>query len=206
MPSLSHALLVAGLFSLSAGSFAQKPGPSPTGGPGAQAPGTSPTRNQIKDRLETRFDRIDANHDGTIDRQDAEARRAARTAQQFARIDADRNGSISRDEFAAAQGRKPMAGRALSPGRRMLFRRGGGRLRGPLPFAPLAGGADGKPAEPLTKSSFVDRGLARFDRVDIDHDGAISQAERDAARSAVRNWRSRPKSPLFRPTPSRSEQ
>ncbi len=213
MPRLSRTLLVAGLLSLGAGAFAQQAVPSPTGGPGAQAARAPATRAQLEDRLEARFDRIDANHDGTIDRKDAEVRRSARIAQRFDRIDADRNGSISKDEFAAAENRPmgpPMAGRAMGPGRRMLFRQGGGRLRGPLPFTPPpgapAGGPGRKPGEPLTKSSFVDRGLARFDRVDTDHDGTISPAERAAARDAVRSARSRPKSPPSPPTPSRSGQ
>ncbi len=220
MPRFSHALLVAGLFTLSAGALAQPPGPSPTGGPGARPLAAPETRADLKARLEARFDRVDANHDGKLDRADAEARRSQRIAQRFDRIDTDRNGAISKDEFAAAEARRPMgppmAGRAIGPGRRMLFRRGGGRLHGPLPFtpppgAPTAGRTDRKPGEGfaasgLTRSSFVDRGLARFDRLDTDHDGTISQAERDAARAALRNARGRPKLPPSPPTPSRSGQ
>ncbi len=106
----------------------------------------------------------------------------------------------------------PRFGRMGGPGRAMLFHRGGpggeGRLmmRGPLPFAPPPGrpgemrrgfppgGHEGKPREPLTRSDFVDRGLARFDRIDTNHDGKISPAERDAARGP-RHFRERPKTP-----------
>ncbi len=63
-------------------------------------------------------------------------------------------------------------------------------MRGRLPFAPPPGGfehagpggPDRKPGEALSKSDFVNQGLARFDKADTDHDGNISAAERDAAR------------------------
>ena len=43
----------------------------------------------------------------------------------------------------------------------------------------------------LPNSDSVDRGLAMFDRVDTDHDGNISRAERDAARGSRRDNRGR---------------
>jgi len=58
MRRVSHILLVAGLFPLSAGSFAQQPGPSPTGGPGAQRPNLpepfSRTRTECPPQFEAR--------------------------------------------------------------------------------------------------------------------------------------------------------
>lgn len=201
MPKISHTLLAAGLLSLSAGAMAQPPAPppgAPDAGPRMKAP---ETRAELKTQLEARFDRMDANHDGKIDEKDSEARRAARISERFSEIDTDKNGSISKAEFAAADEHRgpPRFGRMGGPGRAMLFSHRGGEgmmmMRGRLPFAPPPGGHergapgrpgtngfDRKPGEALTKSDFVTRGLARFDKVDTDHDGKISAAERDAAR------------------------
>lgn len=206
MPKISHTLLAAGLLSLSAGAMAQPPAPArdapPQDGPRMRAP---ETRAELKTRLEARFDRMDANHDGKLDEKDPEARHAARIAAHFAEIDTDKNGAISKAEFAAAEEHRgpreggPMGPRRFGPmggpGRAMLFNhrgREGMMMRGRLPFAPppggferrgpMAGGPDRKPGEALSKSDFVNQGLARFDKVDTDHDGKISAAERDAAR------------------------
>jgi hypothetical protein len=203
MPKISHTLLAAGLLSLSAGAMAQAPAPprnAPQDGPRMRAP---ETRAELKTQLEARFDRMDANHDGKIDQKDPEARRAARIAEHFAEIDTDKNGAISKAEFAAAEEHRgppegpPMGGRRFGPGgpgRAMLFnhrgREGMMMMRGRLPFAPPPGGferggpsgPDRKPGEALSKSDFVNQRLARFDKIDTDHDGKISAAERDAAR------------------------
>jgi hypothetical protein len=170
------------------------------------------TRAELKTQLEARFDHMDANHDGKIDEKDAQARRDARIADRFAQIDTDKNGAISKAEFAAAEDHRgppegpPMGGRRfgsmggpmMGHGRAMMFHRGGmegGRFRGPLPFARPHGGPEGKPGAPLTRSDFVNQGLARFDKVDTDHDGKISQAEREAARGAMRGPRGRDRLP-----------
>ncbi|MBO9580350.1 MAG: EF-hand domain-containing protein [Sphingobium sp.] len=205
MPKISHIVLAAGLLSLSAGVMAQPPAPppgAPDAGPRMKAPETRPEpRAELKARLEARFDRMDANHDGKIDEKDIEVRRAARIAEHFAEIDTDKDGSISKAEFAAAEERRgpPRFARMESPGRAMLFSRRGREgmmmMRGRPPFAPPPGGFEGgapgrpgksavdrKPGDALTKSDFVNQGLARFDKIDTDHDGRISPAERKAAR------------------------
>jgi len=202
MPKISHTLLAAGLLSLSVGTMAQPPAPprpAPEDGPRMKAP---ETRAELKTQLEARFDRMDANHDGKLDEKDREARRTARIDAHFAAIDTDKNGAISKAEFAAAEAHRgppegpPMGGRRFGPGgpeRAMLFHRHGGegmKMRGRLPFAPPPGGferggpdgQDRKPREAISKSDFVNQGLARFDKVDTDHDGKISAAERTAAR------------------------
>lgn len=46
-----------------------------------------------------RFDRMDVNKDGYLDRADMQARMAARRAECFAKADADKNGQLSRAEF-----------------------------------------------------------------------------------------------------------
>lgn len=213
MPKISHTLLAAGLLSLSAGAMAQPSAPppgAPQDGPRMRAP---ETRAELKTQLEARFDRMDANHDGKIDEKDPEARRAARIAEHFAEIDTDKNGAISKAEFAAAEEHRgpPEGGPMGRPGRAMLFnhrgREGIMMMRGRLPFAPppggfeprgpMAGGPDRKPGEALSKSDFVNQGLARFDKVDTDHDGKISAAERDAARPmrGPRGFRNSPPPP-----------
>ncbi|MBO9575150.1 MAG: EF-hand domain-containing protein [Sphingobium sp.] len=206
---LSHTLMAAGLLSLSAGAFAQPPGEPLPGRPGAPAPKDGPaprgdlSRAELKADLETRFDRRDANHDGKLDEQDHKARHDQRVAEMFDRLDTDKNGAISKAEFAAAEQRREEGpggpGPMMRPGRAMLFMHGGpgARIPGGLPFRPMRGasmprgpmasGPDAAPGKPITRSDFVDRGLARFDAVDTNHDGKISAAERDAARGIMRD-------------------
>lgn len=128
------------------------------------------SRADLQATLERRFDAADSNHDGTLtpDERTAQmqARRAAGRERLFARLDADRNGAISKEEFNAAQQGRFHRGRKGAEMRR-----------------PSAAGAD----KPITRADFVKGGLARFDRLDTDHDGRISAVERDAARKALRD-------------------
>lgn len=205
MPRPVHSLLIAGLLSLSVGAMAQPPGPPPTG------PGGPPAnRADLKARLEARFDRMDANHDGKVDEKDRTARRDAAMADRFASLDTDKNGALSREEFAAARQDRardrrdgPDGPRRFGgPGRAMMLHHGDRpmMMRGPLPFAPPPGGfaargPDRKAGEPLTRSAFVESGLTRFDKADTNHDGTISDAERDAVRGPMRGPRGRHQSP-----------
>ena len=50
-----------------------------------------------------RFDQLDANRDGFLERSDFQARKARSRGECFARADADGNGQLSRGEFDAAQ-------------------------------------------------------------------------------------------------------
>jgi len=140
---------------------------SPAGGTGK--PSTM-SRTDLQAALERRFDAADSNRDGTLtpDERAArmQARRTAGRERLFAQLDADHNGSISKEEFSAA--------------RRHGSRRG---REGIAPRRPFAAGAD----KPIARSDFVKDGLARFDRLDTDHDGRISAAERNAARKALRD-------------------
>jgi len=222
MLRLPHLFLAAGLLSLSAGGFAQPAAPSAKapGRPAADRGARQPeTRAELKAALEARFDRMDLNHDGKIDEQDAKLRHEQRIARRFDAIDTDHDGKISKEEFAAAEQRgdsgmgSPRFGRHDGE-RAMMFHREGpeGRLHGRLPFAPPPGGfghrggPEGKPGQPLTRAEFVDRGLARFDKVDTDHDGKISPAERDAARASMRGPRGHRNMPPPPPTPPQSGQ
>ena len=176
-------LIGAGLLSLSAVALAQ-PGQRPMGPPADRA--------ELKTRLEQRFDALDANRDGTVTVEERQARRAqtrdAMRERMFAQLDTDKNGAISKEEFKAHRGHGE--------------RRQGEARRHHGHHGPMAGGMMGRDFaaykdKPVTKTAFVDAGLSRFDRVDTDHDGKISSAERDAARKAMRD---RP-APANRPSP-----
>ena len=145
--------------------------PAPAAKP--RAPMADMTRAQVQARAETRFARMDANQDGTVDQAD----RQARHARMFERMDTDRNGSISRAEFDAQT-----AKRAERQGKRTArMERGGGKRA-------MMGAARG----PITQQAFVDRALSMFDRADANRDGTVTVSERKAAREAMRSqWRAR---------------
>jgi len=170
-------LIGAGLLSLSAGAMAQ-PSASPTGSQGKFSPAT---RTQLQSALEKRFDAVDANHDGTLTPQERTASMAARRSDMrertFARLDTNKDGAISKDEFTAAR---------PQPGTERTSERGNHRPRNAgmmIMHGQFAAYAD----KPITRSEFVTAGLARFDRLDTNHDGTISSAERDAGRKAKRD-------------------
>ena len=98
------------------------------------------TRDQAKQMSDMMFQQLDANHDGTLTR--AEAEQAAQ-------------------QFAAARG-----GDASSGGGRM------GRMIDRL-FGT---------AESLTLPQVEEQSLARFDAMDLNHDGTVTAAERQQAR------------------------
>jgi len=54
-----------------------------------------------KPELAQRFARLDANHDGFLDRSDWQARIVQKRGECFAKADADKNGQLSRGEFDA---------------------------------------------------------------------------------------------------------
>lgn len=164
---LNNVLVGIALLFLGASATAQPAASPPAGGAGKLS---TMSRTDLQAALERTFDAADSNHDGTLTADERaarmQARRAAGRERLFAQLDADRNGSISKEEFNAAR-----------PGR---FHRGS---KGTAMRRPFAAGAD----KPIARSDFVKGGLARFDRLDTDHDGRISAAERNAARKALRD-------------------
>jgi Ca2+-binding EF-hand superfamily protein len=185
---------VAALFAVPAA--AQKQG-APATGPG---PGAAFDRSQIEARIAERFQRVDANRDGFVTREEAEGVRTAMRAQRqerrgerraalFARLDADRNGVISREEFERPQ---PRAGaervdrraeRGERRGQRSANRRArmGGGFGGEA-FARLDSNGDGR----ISLAEATGARLQRFDRVDANRDGRISREEVQAARAERR--------------------
>lgn len=100
----------------------------------------------------------DSNNDGVLTRAEFDAGRQA----LFARLDADNNGQLTREEMQAE--------RAEHRGRR-----GGHRGR------PPGGGLEGADANNdgnITRDEFLARPIQMFDRLDANHDGVISAAER----------------------------
>ena len=110
-------------------------------------------------RFAERFDAMDANKDGYLDRSDMQARMAERRAAFFAAADANKDGHLSREEFAAhrnarmAERHKAMQPRAQAAGKAMP-----------------------------TEAERAQRMAAAFDRIDSNKDGRISKAEFEAAK------------------------
>lgn len=127
------------------------------------------TRAQAQARAEAGFAKMDVNGDGKLDQAD----RAAMRDKMFDRIDTDGNGQISRAEFAAmAEMHHGKNGhdKHMRMGKRMGM------------------GKDGQ----MTRTAFVDRAMTMFDKADTNHDGTVTQAERKAARDAMRQqWQAR---------------
>lgn len=137
--------------------------------------------------VQARVDRLavaDADRDGSVTPAEfqaaGEARRAERAALRFDRMDADDDGSVTRAEFDAAREARGEA-RGEHGGQRghRAHRRGGPErmgarmdARGPVDIAQ----AQAKAAE-------------AFARLDADHDGYLTAAERRAGRQEMREHR-----------------
>ena len=111
-------------------------------------------------RVVERFDAMDVNRDGYLDRSDKLARKAERRAAFFATADADKDGRLSRDEFA---------------------KRRNAHASGHPPRMQTRGKAAGNRTPP-SEAERARRVAAAFERLDTDKDGSISRAEFDAAR------------------------
>jgi hypothetical protein len=154
----------------------------------APADDAARSRDAARDRIVTRaevatqatrlFARLDANHDGNIDRTDREARQELRRKARFDRLDADRNGELTREEFTARRG----DGQGL-----WRFGRDQAMQRGPLRRGMMMGRmADTDGDRAVTQAEFVAAALRRFDRLDANHDGRVTRAERQPARRQMR--------------------
>lgn len=142
-----------------------------------------------------RLSALDTNHDGSVTveemRAARQARGAERAAARFDRLDADKNGEISRSEFDA-----PRAARAdsaagehrmgrMGPGRHGGM--GGGRMGG-HGMGRMGHGAGQRMANhgPVVISEAQTKLTEAFTRLDANHDGYLTQDERQAGRAAMR--------------------
>lgn len=141
-------------------------------------PGADVSRQQLIERVDRRFQRLDADGDGRFTREEGRAlreqRRAERRGRIFDRLDTDRNGAISRAEFDQAHDRRDgmRAGRMMRRGQ--LARR-----------AMIGRRLFGEQGE-VTREQMRARALARFDRLDADGNGILTATERRAARQSRR--------------------
>ena len=176
-----------------AGTALAQPGPGPRADRNADV-----TRQQVIERADQRFARLDVNNDGRATpeeaRQAMQQRREQAAGRRFERLDANRDGSISRAEFdqARSQMREHRGERRAQRGERMGMR----GMRGPRRGGPGGPGARGEGAQRLfgeqgfvTREQMRERALARFDRLDANRDGTLTAAERQQAREQMRERR-----------------
>ncbi|MDC7682460.1 hypothetical protein PQU92_04185 [Asticcacaulis sp. BYS171W] len=103
-------LIVAGLLVAAVPAVAQKQNPDPVQTTGYKADRKSGPPEALRERFEQRFfEKLDANRDGVVSRE--EFRRQA--DERFDRLDANRDGKLSREEIRAeVEGRKGPGPRA----------------------------------------------------------------------------------------------
>jgi hypothetical protein len=155
---------------------------------GHKMPQGDVTRAQAEAAAGERFARMDANGDGLINQADREARRA----KMIARLDTDKDGTVSAEERAAARANRPEGARAGKRGgdhaghAGMAGKRMAGRGMGMMKMADT----DGNGA--LSRAEFTAAALKRFDRIDADRNGTVTETERKTAREAMRaQWQAR---------------
>lgn len=136
-----------------------------------------------------RLTAMDANRDGTVTPEEAragrDAQRAERRVAMFDRLDADKDGSISRAEFEARPERGPRGPEQAGERRGPRAHAGGHFGRGP---GRGHGGERGQRG-PVVIAEAQAKATEAFTRMDADHDGFVTQAERQAARAQMREHR-----------------
>jgi EF hand domain-containing protein len=187
----STMLGAAALLAIAVAAQAQPPGPRPDRD-------ADVTRQQVIERTDQRFARLDADRDGRFTSEEARAgheqRRAQRAERMFDRLDLDNNGSVTREEMAEAHARhRAERGERGAEGRGpgMRHRRMGMRHGGPGGRGMRGGRGAALFGEQgfVTAEQFRERALARFDRADADRNGVVTAAERRAVRERMREHR-----------------
>lgn len=147
------------------------------------------TRQQVIERADQRFARLDLNRDGRFTpeegRQLAEQRRTQRADRMFERLDLNRDGSITREEMGQARAQRAEQ-RAERGGRghhgRRFMRGHGPRSHFAMRSRERMFGEQGF----VTAEQMRTRALERFDRMDANRDGTLTAAERRDARQQMR--------------------
>lgn len=124
------------------------------------------------ERFAARFDDMDANKDGFIDRTDHEARASQRRDAWFATADTDKDGKLSRAEIDAAD-----------TARRAEFQQRQ-QASAAERFATLDTNKDGRISREEAKDH--PRLTQRFDQLDVNKDGFLDQDELKAAKASPR--------------------
>lgn len=152
------------------------------------------TRQQVVERVDQRFARLDVNRDGRFTPEEAgqlrEQRQTARADRMFARLDLNRDGSITREEMSQARAQRVeqrAARRAerAETGEQRRGHRGMGRRGGHHRFAMRGERMFGEQGF-ITAEQMRERALDRFDRMDADRNGTVTAAERQQARQQMR--------------------
>jgi Ca2+-binding EF-hand superfamily protein len=156
--------------------------------PEASRAGRDVTRQEVIERVDATFGRLDENRDGRVTPEERRAARERRRAEladrMFDRLDANRDGSISREELRDGRMRRP--GRGM----RMAGPAGPGTQRFEGPDGPRERGMRGRRglgAREVTREEMRERALARFDRMDLDRNGTLTVEERRQAREVLRD-------------------
>ncbi len=140
------------------------------------------SRAEFIDSRIARLAAADADGDGSVTREErraaAQARRAGRAEARFERLDADGDGAISKAEFNAR--REHRAGARADRGPRRTH--GAPHRRGARPERMADRG-------PVAIAEARTRAEAAFTRLDADHDGFVTAAERRSARADRRQHR-----------------
>jgi len=135
------------------------------------------------------FDRIDRDHDGKITVTEAAARRGHRSGASavqshaagftgmFARADANKDGVVTRAEFEST-------GEQLRARMQHLASARGGA-------SGLFANADANKDGRISEAELEQDVLARFDRMDLNHDGTVTPEERQQSRSLFKVRRGR---------------
>jgi EF-hand domain pair/EF hand len=142
------------------------------------------TRAEVEAKVKEHFAAMDANKDGSVTVEERGAARQAKMSEMkdahFKAMDTNSDGSISRAEFDA--GHSATAGAHRGMGHKSGGHGGG---RGGAMMERRDTDDNGK----LTLAEALSGPLARFDRIDTDKDGTISDKEREAARDARKDRR-----------------
>ncbi|MDO5506087.1 MAG: EF-hand domain-containing protein [Pseudoxanthomonas suwonensis] len=123
------------------------------------------------ERLTARFDQLDANRDGHLDRADWQARASQQREAFFTRADTDNDGRLSRAEFDAAHNARHA--RMQQQRAERAAARADRQQQTPAPQR------NARPQPTLEQRQ--QRMAQMFSRLDADNDGHVSRAEFDAA-------------------------
>ncbi len=131
------------------------------------------TRADAEAKVKEHFAKADANKDGAITKEEAQAQRQAMRAERrdahFKAMDKDGNGAISRAEFDAGHEGKARMADGMRHHRMGAGKRMGGRM-----FDRADADKDGK----VTLAEATGTALSHFDKVDANKDGTVTAAER----------------------------